>query len=96
MNIKRSSFAIILLMLFSNFAWAEAQEAHGAPSFVENLIVSVLPFIIIALLIWFFFIRSVRNLQTSQVQEQRQHRENLEKLLERIAKALERKGGDGA
>ncbi len=91
MDIKRSSLAIMLLVLSPGFAWAQPQEAHGSPSFVENLVVSVLPFVIIAALIWFFFIRSVRNLQTSQVQEQRQHRENVEKLLERIAKALERK-----
>ncbi len=85
-----------LLLSFSCFAWAQPQEAPRSPSVVENVMVSVLPIIVMALLIWFFFIRSVRKLQTSQVQEQRQHRENIEKLLERIAKALEAKDKDDA
>jgi large-conductance mechanosensitive channel len=51
----------------------------------------VLPFVVIAAFIWFVFIKGIRRIQDKQLEAQRQHNETMEKLLERIAKALEKK-----
>jgi hypothetical protein len=91
MNLKRCSLALAVLLSFSFFAWAQTEEPPRT-SMIQNVFLSILPIVLIATFIWVFFIRTLRKLQTSQVEEQRQHRETIEKLLERIAKALEEKG----
>ena len=73
-------------------ASAEPQELPPAPSLIANLLYTLLPIVFIAVFIWFFFVRSIRKVQErglSAQSEQREHQERLEKLLERIARALE-------
>jgi large-conductance mechanosensitive channel len=58
---------------------------------------SVGPFVLIAVLFYFFFVRAVnKNKKRSDdyMASQKQHNERVEQILERIAKALEQKGKD--
>ena len=91
MSLKRCSLAIALLLSFTCAAFGQTEEPPHT-SMIMNVVVSLLPIVLIAVFIWFFFVRSLRKLQTSAVDEQRQYRQNVEKLLERIATALEEKG----
>ncbi len=58
---------------------------------LESLVWSILPFVVIAGFIWFFFVRAFRGMQNRAVEMQKQHHDAVERLLERIAKALEKK-----
>src|SRR6266496_4104765 len=93
MNLKNRTFAIAIILSFSPSAWAQSQEPPRSGSMIESLIWSLLPFIAIAAFIWFFFVKAFRKMQDKAVDAQRQHNANMENLLERIAKALEKKDG---
>lgn len=93
MNTKHRS--LILAFIFSIPFWASAQtqQAPPPPSSPENLLLNlfftVLPIVLIGAFIWFFFIRQMRGMWTQYEANQRHH-EAVEKLLERIAIALEK------
>ena len=76
--------------------WAQGQDYGKPPSTIENLIWSILPIIVIAIFIWLFFIRNIKKMQHGYREEQRQHNRAVLELLERIAKALEKRGGGDA
>lgn len=64
---------------------------------LANLFWTVVPFVIIGVLFYFFFIRTMRKNQKRSddyIMSQKQHHERVEQFLERIAKALEQKDKD--
>jgi flagellar biosynthesis/type III secretory pathway M-ring protein FliF/YscJ len=96
MNRKHRLVALGVVLSFTFSAWAQSQEPPKNPSYVDSLIWSVLPLLsilAIAAFVWFFLIKGVRKIQNKAMEAQKQHRETVEKLLERIAKALEKKDG---
>jgi flagellar biosynthesis/type III secretory pathway M-ring protein FliF/YscJ len=76
-------------------ALAASEEQPEQTSLLWSLFWSLVPILFIALLIWFFFVRGIRNYQRPIIERDRQHKERVEQLLERIARALEKddKGG---
>ena len=98
MNTKQRAVTFIAVLLLPLFAHAAADEASAGTSPLANALWGILPFIIIAVFIWFFFGRAVRKSQRRSddyMAVQKQHNERVEQLLERIAKAVEKKGMDG-
>jgi large-conductance mechanosensitive channel len=93
MNRNHRLVASAVVLVYTLSAWAQPQEPAKSPSYTEGLIWSVLPFVAIAAFIWFFFVKGFRKIQDKYMQSQKQHNETMEKLLERIAKALEKKDG---
>jgi len=93
MNRKHRLVALGVILSFTFSAWAQSQEPPKNNSLIASLIWSILPFLVIAAFIWFFFVKGIRKFQDKAVAAQKQHQETIEKLLERIAKALERKDG---
>jgi large-conductance mechanosensitive channel len=94
MNIKRLSVAFAVGSFLPLLAHAQTGEAGGNSSFLANLFWTVLPFVIIGVLFYFFFIRMINKNKTRSddyMASQKQHNERVEQLLERIAKALEQK-----
>ena len=97
---KLSLFLIIGLgALFTPIiALAQADEDVPNAHKFSDLAINVAPFLIMAVLFWFFFRRTIRKQQTSPLvmrqQEyltrHEQHMERMEQLHERIAKALEK------
>jgi hypothetical protein len=53
----------------------------------------VLPLVSLVAFVWFFYVKDIRKVQDKYMQAQKQHNETIEKLLERIAKALEKRDG---
>jgi len=76
-------------------AHAAQEEQPEQTSLLWGLFWSLVPILFIALIIWFFFVRGIRNYQRPMIERDRQHKERVEQLLERIARALEKddKGG---
>ncbi len=91
---KNVLLIITAVLAMPAIALAQTENAPPSPSTWENLIWSVIPILVIGVFIWFVFIRSVRKLQRTQIQEYRQHRDKVEQLLERIAKAVEDRNGN--
>jgi hypothetical protein len=89
------NFLLIMAAVLAMPAVALAQPENAAPpqSIWGNLFWTVLPVLFIGVFIWIFFIRGIRKIQRTQIQEYRQHREKVEQLLERIAKAVEERNG---
>jgi large-conductance mechanosensitive channel len=78
-------------------AQAEPQQTPTGASLLENIIWGILPFILIGVFIWFFFLRTVRKSQVRSneyMERMKQHNERVEHLLERIAVAVEERGKD--
>ena len=97
MNIKRLSVIFAVVSFLPLLAHAQNGESGGGSSMLANLLWTVAPFVIIGILFYFFFIRTMRKNQkrsNDYITSQRQHHERIEQLLERIAKALEQKGKD--
>ena len=97
MNIKRLSVAFAVVSFLPFLAHAQTGEASGGSSLLANLFWTVVPFVIIGVLFYFFFIRAIsKNKKRSDdyMASQKQHNERVEQILERIAKALEQKGKD--
>ena len=97
MNIKRLSVAFVVALFLPLLAHAQTGEASGGSSLLANLFWTVVPFVIIGVLFYFFFIRAVRKGRKQSddyTARQKQHNERIEQLLERIAKALEQKDKD--
>jgi large-conductance mechanosensitive channel len=98
MNIKRLSIAFAAVFFLPLLAHAQNGESGGSNSMLANLLWTVAPFLVIAVLFYFFFIRAVRKGRKQSddyMARQKQHNERVEQFLERIAKALEQKGKDG-
>jgi hypothetical protein len=93
-DMKNILFTIAAVLAMPAVAWAQTEEVPKPPSMWENLFWTLLPILLIGVFIWIFFIRGIRRLQGTQIQEYRQHREKVEQLLERIAKAVEERNGD--
>jgi large-conductance mechanosensitive channel len=94
---KNWSLIIVAVLAMPSVALAQTENAPPPPSFLLNLIFTLLPILLIAAFIWFFFVRRMRKLwdtNSIRVEEQRRHNEVTEKLLDRIAKALEKRNGD--
>jgi hypothetical protein len=89
MNIKHRLLAFVMIVALQWAALAQSPDGPRGPSFIESLIWSVLPIVLIAAFIWLIFMRSVRKMQLGYREEMRKHQKTLESLLERIAKALE-------
>jgi large-conductance mechanosensitive channel len=94
---KYWSFAIAAFfsLTFTGFAQSETAQQPPPPSLLENIFFTLLPIILIGAFIWFFFIKNIRKIQNTSVEVAQQHHEKVEKLLERIARALEKRNGDG-
>jgi len=93
---KKWLLTIATILVLPTAALAQsADAATQASSFWMSLFMTLLPIFFIGVFIWLFFIRGIRRLQNTQVQEYRQHREKVEQLLERIAKAVEERNGRG-
>src|SRR2546423_1371795 len=98
MNIKRSSFAFLLVSMFPLLAHAAEEEHGGGQSVLVGLFWTVLPILFVGVLVWWFLRGPVRKQQRrseNYIADQKQHNERVEQLLERIAKAAERKETDG-
>jgi membrane protein implicated in regulation of membrane protease activity len=88
----RKATSVILGLVFLAALPLMAQpEAPGRPvSVLENIIWSVAPFLIVAGIVWWFFMGAVRKMH-KRTQE---HNQRVQVLLERIATALEKKDKD--
>jgi ATP-dependent Zn protease len=91
---KNLLLTVAAVLAMPAVALAQTADAPKPQSLLENLLFTLLPIIFIAVFIWLFFIRSIRKIQTRQIEDYRQHREKVEQLLERIAKAVEKRNGD--
>jgi large-conductance mechanosensitive channel len=96
---KYWSFIIgaVFSLPFSGFAQSERAQQPPPPSLLETLFFTLLPIFLIGIFIWFFFIRGIRRVQNTNkehIEAQKRHNETVEKLLERIAKAVEKRNGD--
>jgi len=79
---------------------AFAQDAAGGMGGhkLEDLIFGLLPFLILGVLFWFFFLRQIRNQKNSPLVKRNhnyldrheQHMQRMEQLVDRIAVALEK------
>jgi hypothetical protein len=96
MNTVYRLLVLLFVLLSPSFALAQSQDSGNPHQFGESLVLTVLPIVLIAVVIWLIFVRGIRKVQNSYREDLRQHQQVVEKLLERIAKALERKNGDGA
>ena len=95
----RSVMAVIIGSVFTPML-ALAQDSNGDTGShkLTDFIFSVVPFIILAVLFWFFFRKQIRNQQTSPLVKRQQayldcheqHMKRMEQLVERIAVALEK------
>ena len=97
MSFKHLSAASAVVLFLPVLAYAQTEDATKGASLLENVIWTILPFILIAGFIWFFFVRVVRKNQKRSddyMARQKQHNERVEQLLERIAKAVEREHED--
>jgi F0F1-type ATP synthase membrane subunit b/b' len=97
MNIKRLSIAFAAVLFLPLLANAQTGEANGCGSLLANVFWTVVPFVIIGVLFYFFFIRTINKNKTRSddyIASQKQHNERVEQFLERIAKALEQKDKD--
>jgi membrane protein implicated in regulation of membrane protease activity len=97
MNIKRLSVAFAVVSFLPLLAHAQTGEASGGSSPLANMLWSVGPFVLIGVLFYFFFIRTVNKSKTRSddyIASLKQHNERVEQILERIAKALEQKDKD--
>ena len=97
MKIKRLSVAFAGASFLPLLAHAQTGEASGGSSPFANLFWTVVPFVIIGVLFYFFFIRTISKNKTRSddyIASQKQHNERVEQILERIAKALEQKDKD--
>jgi ribosomal protein S27AE len=101
MKDMRIRWIAIVCWLMIQFA-AEAQNrsrGNEGESSLMNIVWSVVPIVIIAIFIWFFFVRGARKNQDKTeeyIKAQRQHEARMEHFLERIALALEGKSGSKA
>ena len=86
---------MIAVAVAPRVALAASEEQPEQTSLLWSLFWSLVPILFIALLIWFLFVRGIRNYQRPIIERDRQHKECVEQLLERIARALEKddKGG---
>lgn len=86
---KNLLLIIATVLVSPAIALAQTENTPPPPSTWENLFWTLLPIVLIGVFLWLFFIRGIRRIQKTQIQEYRQHREKVEQLLERIAKAVE-------
>jgi hypothetical protein len=93
---KKISIIVATMSAMPAVALAQSAEMPKPSSAWENLFWTLLPIILIGVFLWLFFIRGIRKMQSGQIQEYRQHREKVEALLERIAKAVEKRNGDAS
>jgi prolipoprotein diacylglyceryltransferase len=93
MNTKHRSLILAFILSIPCWASAQTQQAPPPPSLIENLFFTLLPILLIGAFIWFFFIRQMRKMPY-RFEEAQRHNLAVEKLLERIAIALE-KNKDG-
>jgi len=83
--------------MFPLFAHAATEETGNGPSALVGLFWIILPIILVGIVFWWFFGRFMRKQQmrsANYMSDQKQHNERVEQLLERIAKAVERKETD--
>jgi ATP-dependent Zn protease len=92
--------ALVASLLLPLAASARVDEpAANSPSALANALWGILPIVLIAVFIWFFFGRVLRKTQKrgdDYMATQKLHNDRVEQLLERIAKAVENKGPNGA
>jgi len=69
---------------------AQPEPSGRPPSLLENIIWSVAPFLIVAGIVWWFFMGAVRKMH----KRTQDHNQRVQVLLERIATALEKKDKD--
>ena len=98
MNLKLLLIIIVTVFLLPILAHAEPTAVgENSTSMWSNLLWGVLPFIILALLFYWFMrrLQSSKNPRVKKYDEhvlrQMQHMERVEQILERIAKSLEKK-----
>lgn len=79
-------------------AQAQPPTTTGSESLMVNLLETVIPFLFIGVLVWFFFTRAVRRTQgrsQEYMSEIKAHNVRVEELLARIVKAVEKKDDAG-
>jgi hypothetical protein len=100
-NTSRSLIRVGFALLFTPVAaFAQTNEDGSGGHKMADLLWGILPFIVLGILFWFFFIRTIRKQQSSPAVKRHQeymarheqHMERMEQLHERIAKALEKRG----
>lgn len=78
-------------VFFTTLPLMAQQEASASrPSLLENIVLSVAPFLIVAGLVWWVFMGAVRKMN----RRTQEHHQRVQVLLERIATALEKKDKD--
>jgi hypothetical protein len=78
-------------------AHAQVEETGKTASPLVAVFWSVLPIILVAVVVWWFFSRLVRKNQKRSddyIADQKRHNERVEQLLDRIANAIEKKDAD--
>ena len=97
MNSKQSLATLIAISMFPVYAYAETEQTGNGQSPLIGIFWTIVPIILAGIVVWWFFGRFVRKQQTrseNYLADQKQHNERVEQLLERIAKAVERKETD--
>jgi hypothetical protein len=91
------AIAAVLSLPLAALAQSERVQEASAGTFLETLFFALLPVLLIGAFIWLFVMKGMRGMQKKNfehVEEQKRHNEVVEKSLERIAKALEKRNGD--
>ena len=99
MNTKHRSLVTAFVLILPLLASAQPeQQSTGNSSSAANIFFTLLPIVLIAAFIWFFYGRAVRTnvQQASYFAELKRHNDKMEQSLERIAKALEDKNKNPA
>lgn len=83
----------LTLLLHSTAAYAQSSQRRQDPATLESIVVTVLPILVVAAIVYFLFIRGYRkNVDTNKeyIRRHEQHMDRLEQSLDRIASALEK------
>ena len=84
---------IALTVLLQSAAYAQPSQRRQNPATLESIVVTVLPILVVAAIVYFFIIRTNRkNADTSKeyIRRHEQHMDRIEQSLDRIASALEK------
>lgn len=100
MNFKYLPTMVFTFLAFPMATIAESTDAADGSSTISNLVFAILPFLILGVIL-FWFLRRVQSGPRAKQTEQymirhQEHMDSLERSLERIAVALERKDRDSA
>ncbi len=88
---KKTSLVSLAVLFVATIPLMAQPEASGrTPSLLENIVLSVGPFLIVAGIVWWVFLGAVRKMN----RRTQEHNQRVLVLLERIATAVEKKDKD--